>query len=231
MKTTVILVRHAEAQGNIERFFQGWTDGLLSDKGHRQAALVGAKLKEEPIDVIYASTLTRTQQTAKYIAEEHGLVLQIREDLREIHGGDWENVPFDELPSKWPVEYDNWNHKPHLHVMPNGESTLELFHRIKQAILEVISENKGKTICIVSHGTAIRTFMCYLLDIPFEDLIDVPWYENTSVTKFTFDDGLIDVLLEGDISHLTKDMSTLYNQEWFDEYNAYIKEKRLHEKK
>ena len=73
--------------------------------------------------------------------------------------------------------------------------------------------------------------MSYLLGLPFENLIDIPWYDNTAVTKFTFDEGIIDVQLEGDISHLTKDMSTLYNQEWFDEYNAYIKEKRNNGKK
>jgi len=226
LKTTVILVRHAEAQGNIERFFQGWTDGLLSEKGHRQAELLGEKLKNEKIDVIYASSLSRTQQTASYIAAQHGLILKIRDDLKEINGGDWENVPFADLPVRWPDEYNDWNFNPHIHQMPNGESIIELFHRIKKAILEIISENVGKQICIVSHGTAIRTFMCYLLDLQFENLIDVPWYENTSVTKFVIENEKIDVILEGDISHLTKDMSTLYNQEWFDEYNAYIKENR-----
>jgi len=231
LKTTLIIVRHAEAQGNFERFFQGWTDGLLTEKGHLQAALVGEKLKDEKIDVIYASTLTRTQQTAKYIANQHGLNLKIRDDIKEIHGGDWENVCFDELPARWPDDYDNWNYNPHLHTMPNGESTLHLYERMKKAILEIISDNEGKNICIVTHGTAIRTLMCYLLSIPFEKLNEVPWYDNTAVTKFTFDDGKIELLLEGDISHLTKDMSTLYNQEWFDEYNAYIKEKRNNEKK
>jgi len=231
LKTRVILVRHAEAQGNIERFFQGWTDGLLSEKGHKQAKLLGESLNNEKIDVIYTSTLTRTQQTAKYIAEIHNLNLNIRDDLKEINGGDWENVPFENLHERWPDEYDNWNHQPHIHVMPNGESTFELFTRIKKAVLEIIYENKGKTICIVTHGTAIRTLMSYLLGLPFENLIDIPWYDNTAVTKFTFDEGIIDVQLEGDISHLTKDMSTLYNQEWFDEYNAYIKEKRNNGKK
>ena len=231
MKTTVYLVRHAEAQGNIERLFQGWTDGLLSEKGHRQAELLGDRLNLEEIDGIYVSALKRTQETASYIAKLKNLNMNIRDDLCEINGGEWENVPFDLLPSKWPKEYEAWNFKPDIHQMPGGESMKDVFDRIRTAILSIIEENKGKSICIVSHGTAIRTFMCYLLGVEFTDLVDIPWFENTAVTKFTFENGEVEVLLEGDISHLTKDMSTLYNQEWFEEYTKYIKEKKINGKK
>ena len=34
MKTRLIFVRHAEAEGNLIREFHGFTDGDITEKGH-----------------------------------------------------------------------------------------------------------------------------------------------------------------------------------------------------
>ena len=61
MRTRLIIVRHAEAMGNISREFHGWTDEGLTDKGHKQAKLMAEKLKDTDIDVLYASSMVRTR--------------------------------------------------------------------------------------------------------------------------------------------------------------------------
>ena len=43
MKTKIYVVRHCEAAGNIERYFQGHTDGLPSPKGEHQCELLGKR--------------------------------------------------------------------------------------------------------------------------------------------------------------------------------------------
>ena len=53
MKTRLIFVRHAEAEGNLYRIFHGWTDGSITERGHLQAKLVAERLKDTPIDVIF----------------------------------------------------------------------------------------------------------------------------------------------------------------------------------
>jgi len=108
MKTRLIFVRHAEAEGNVNRRFQGWTDGELTEKGHIQAQKVAKRLKDEKIDVIYSSSLKRTMQTADYISKIKNLPIIRTDKLKEINGGDWENVSFDELPTLWPHEHDTW---------------------------------------------------------------------------------------------------------------------------
>ncbi len=45
MKTTLIFVRHAEAEGNLNRIFHGWTDADITEKGHIQAKLAAESLK------------------------------------------------------------------------------------------------------------------------------------------------------------------------------------------
>ena len=69
MKTTLIFVRHAEAEGNLNRIFHGWTDADITEKGHIQAKLAAESLKNRKIDVIYSSSMKRTIKTAEYIAK------------------------------------------------------------------------------------------------------------------------------------------------------------------
>lgn len=219
MKTRLIFVRHAEAEGNAIRRFHGWTDSEITEKGHIQAQKVARRLKGIKIDVIYSSSLKRTLQTAEYIAKEINLSIIIRTDkLKEINGGEWEGQRWDKLPDIWPEEYDSWENKPHLHKMPNGESMEEFQQRLIGEVKNIIANNKGKTICIVTHGTAIRSLICYFHGCDLETMLHTPWYDNTSVTIMDYENEKFDSILEGDASHLEKELSTVQNQKWWDEH-------------
>jgi probable phosphoglycerate mutase len=216
MKTRLIFVRHGEAEGNLKRLFHGWTDSELTLKGNQQAQAVAKRLKDEPIDIIYSSPLKRAYRTAQNIAEEKNISdIKVIDGLKEIHGGLWENVKWADLPVKWPVEYDEWENKPHLHCMPMGESIKDAFNRTLSIILKIIEENKGKNICVVTHGTVLRSLVCYFKGKPFEELATVPWCDNTSITVVEFDDQKFNVCLEGDNGHLCGDLSTFATQDWW----------------
>jgi len=218
MKTRLILVRHAEAEGNVNRIFHGWTDGDITLKGRIQAQRVAERLKDIHIDVLYSSSLKRTLETAEYISRVKGLPIIRTDKLKEINGGDWEGIPWDELPHKWPDEYYTWENIPHKHKMPNGESMEEFQQRLVEEIKKIISKEQGKTICIVTHGTAIKSLMCYFKHCDLEEMLNICWYDNTSITIVDYEDGKFSIVLEGDSSHLDKELSTIQNQEWWEEY-------------
>jgi broad specificity phosphatase PhoE/orotate phosphoribosyltransferase len=217
-KTVLIIVRHAEAEGNANRLFHGWTDSKITKKGHFQALAVAKRLSREKIDVVYSSSLKRTLQTAEYISEVKNLPIIRTDKLKEINGGDWEDILWEILPEKWPKEYHSWEKKPHKHRMPNGESMTEFQSRIVDEFKYIINKNKGKNVCVVTHGTAIKSLMCFFKGLELEEMINIPWYDNTSVT--IVEHSMIDnqfnkfiILTEGDTSHLEKDKKILENQE------------------
>ena len=215
MVTRLILVRHAEAEGNVKRIFHGWTDSDITEKGQIQAKLAANKLKNIKIDVLYSSSLRRTLKTAEYISEAKGLPIIRTDKLKEINGGDWEDVSWEMLSKKWPEAYELWENKPHVHQMPNGESMEEFHSRLIDEINYIINNNKGKNICIVTHGTAIRVLTCYFHHCSLEKLNSFKWVDNTSVSIVDYEDGVFKVLAEGDTSHLEQQMKTLENQEWW----------------
>jgi len=218
MKTTMIFVRHAEALGNKIREFHGWTDESITERGHIQAMQVAERLADVNIDVLYSSVMKRTMETAEYISGVTGLPISSREDLKEINGGLLEGMRWDDLAKVYPEEYDTWENRPHLHQMPEGESMESFQQRVVTAVQDILSREKGRDICIVTHGTVIRVLLCWFKGMPLKDVIKIPWCDNTAITTVTEENGRFRVILEGDASHLSKETSTLQNQEWFREY-------------
>lgn len=225
MKTRLIFVRHAEAEGNLIREFHGFTDGDITEKGHKQAKRAAESLKDTPIDILYSSSLKRTLQTAQYIADIKNLPIIRTDKLKEINGGDWERQSWEVLPDKWPEAYETWEKKPHLHQMPNGESMAEFQKRLIEEVEHIIAQNKGKNICIVTHGTALRALMCYFMACPLDEMINTPWYDNTAITVMDYEYGKFNIIRAGNSSHLGKELSTLENQEWWEEYMKNLKER------
>ncbi len=217
MKTRLIFVRHAEAEGNAKGVFHGWTDSSLTEKGRLQAQAVAEKISGLDIDVIYSSSLKRTVQTASYIANKKRLAVICSDDLKEINGGDWEDISWVELERRWPEQYGLWGKMPHLHKMPNGESMVGLMERLLTEIRRIISINKGKNVCIVTHGTAIQVLMCCFRGCGLEKMSDYLWHDNTAVSVVDYDDenDCFEIIVEGDSAHLSDSMSTVRNQEWW----------------
>ena len=223
MKTRLIFVRHAEAEGNKIRRFHGWTDSALTERGHLQAQRVAERLKDIPIDMIFSSSLQRTKQTAGYISKVKNLPVNLSDQLKEIHGGDWEGLTWNELEERWPEAYDMWDNRPHLHKMPNGESVVELQQRALDEIMKIINQNQGKNICIVTHGTLIRSVICHFRACTLEEMINVAWCDNTGITIVDFENDVFTVVVEGDSSHLGSDLGTIVNQDWWQDYINKLK--------
>jgi len=218
VKTRIIFVRHAEAEGNLYRIFHGWTDSGITEKGHIQAKVTAERLKAVKIDVIYSSSLKRTIQTAQYIADIKRLPIIKTDKLKEINGGDWEGRKWDDLPQIWPDEYHTWENEPHIHRMPNGETMEEFQKRLINEVINIIENNRGKNICIVTHGTAIRALMCHFIYCNLADMRNIRWYDNTSISIIDYENGKFHIVLEGDASHLDKELSTIQNQKWWNDY-------------
>ena len=214
MKTRLIFVRHGEATGNVERRFHGDYDSTLTENGMRQAELAACELDRFPIDRIIASDLTRTFETARAIARRRNLEVSTNPELREINGGEWEDVPWDDLPEKFPESYGHWLHRMDLLQMPGGESAEEFRRRVVTAVEKIADENEGKSVCIVTHGTVIKVLLCHFKGIGLDRFCDQPWQDNASITVVEKEDGNDRVLLEGFAGHLGE-YSTLAKQDWW----------------
>lgn len=67
----LILMRHGQSEWNLQNLFTGWVDIPLSTQGIQEALMAGEKIKDLPIDVIFTSSLIRSQMTAMLAMSKH----------------------------------------------------------------------------------------------------------------------------------------------------------------
>lgn len=67
----LILMRHGQSQWNLYNLFTGWVDIPLSKEGIDEALEGGRRIQNEPIDIIFTSTLIRAQMTAMLVMALH----------------------------------------------------------------------------------------------------------------------------------------------------------------
>lgn len=212
--TTVYLIRHAEAEGNLYRRAQGHLDATITDRGYRQIAALAIRFESVPIDAAYASDLTRTQTTALSVTVSHRLPLTVLPDLREIGVGVWEDqtwaqigyfekenlVLFNTDIEKWHIE--------------RGEDIDRVRERMLRALNKIIAENPDRTVAVFSHGMALRTLIGTLQGLSLHEIDSTGHAENTAVTKLECDENGIRVVYRDDASHLPDDLHTLGRQAW-----------------
>lgn len=63
--TTIYLVRHAEAEGNLYRRIHGWYDALVTENGFAQMKCLEERFRDIPVDEVWSSDLYRTMTTAR----------------------------------------------------------------------------------------------------------------------------------------------------------------------
>lgn len=204
MKTKIIIVRHAECLGNVENKLSGITDFDLTPLGIKQIEKVSKRLKRENIDIIYTSPLKRAYQTAKGIAKESNIKeLIIDKNLIEINYGECDGMNWNDIDTKYPRVRGEWKEKNHYPIgIPGQEPYVDLQNRITNEIEKIINKNIGKTICIVSHGIAIGSFMCYVHKLPFECVNELPTISNTGIEILEYENGKFNIIIEADNSHL-----------------------------
>jgi broad specificity phosphatase PhoE len=216
--TRVYLVRHCEAEGNHKRIFQGHTDADVSEMGKRQLSCLAERFRGIPLDAIYSSPLRRALETARAVNRYHDLEIQVEDDLIEINGGCWEGKLWSEFPVKYPALSDDWDNAPYRFAPQGGESMREVYDRIWRGITGIVERHPGQTVCIASHGCAIRNFLCRAQGLPIERLNEVPWCDNTGVSIVDFSKGRPQVITMNDASHLQEGLSTFATQEWWQRY-------------
>lgn len=201
--TTVYIVRHCEAYGNKARIFQGTTDCDITETGARQLKSLAERFRTVHLDKVYTSPLIRAKKTAEAINRYPGAPLVVEPGIIEIDGGEIEGISWVDFPKTKPVLEYNWSVEPHKFAPRGGESMQALYNRVSNVLQHLVSENKGKTIALATHGCVIRNMMCYASGLPIERLKEVKWADNTGVFLLRYEgEALPKIELFNDFSHL-----------------------------
>ncbi len=154
--TDVVLVRHGETEFNREGVFRGRYDVGLNDAGHRQARSVAEALASPSIAAVYSSPLSRAVDTARPIADRHGVELRVDEAFHNIDLGEWQGAKKDVVRETQPDAWALWTTEPERLRIPGGETLAQIRARAFPRLAELAESHDGRRIAIVSHRSVIR---------------------------------------------------------------------------
>jgi len=213
--TTIYLIRHAEAEGNLYRRIHGWYNALVTDNGFCQIEVLARRFADVPVDAVYSSDLYRTMTTARAVYLPKHLPLHTDPALREISMGDWEDVPFGQVRHSDPQDMERFNRSDPTWRRPGGETFGEVGQRLTNALIQIARRHPDQSVAVFSHGTAIRQAVARIKNLPPEEWSALGHSDNTAVTQLSWDGEKLTVDSLGDASHVPDELSTLKRQVWW----------------
>jgi len=185
----LILVRHAESTSNVRHILDATSPGPeLTARGLDQAVQLPAALAAFDVDAVYASSLTRAQQTAAPFAASIGLPVIVRDGLREISAGSLELRGDDESMRAYFATVDAWHAGDLARRMPGGDDGSEVLARFDAVVAEIAGLGVP-VVLVVSHGAMIRFWIAARTNEGPAALVAAEMLENTGVIELDGDTG------------------------------------------
>lgn len=206
----LLLIRHGESRGNLNRRWQGWLDEPLTERGLAQAHRLAERLQKwtiehpEPIVAVYSSTLARAYQTATVLSRQLDVPLVLDGRLRERDVGALQGLTWPEIEARYPEVAQTIRERWNIPEPPHGETLIHFTARVWGAIGEIIDRNgqdAARNVAIVSHGGTLNAYLNQLAgrgaDMPF-----LFSFGNTSFSVVQFTNGRPRIVLVNDLCHL-----------------------------
>ncbi len=190
MPTTLLLVRHGQTEANAKQVFQGRMGTGLNDVGRAEAARLGRRLRTLEIARLVASDQERAVETATILraALDPAPALELDPALREVDVGAWTGLDYAQAEAKFPDEWAAWVAGRDVR-RGGGETYGELGERIHGALARVAEASAGNPTLVVTHGAALRSFVCVLLGLAPPGPKALGGAVNCGLTRVTWDGG------------------------------------------
>lgn len=169
----------------------------ISESGVEEMELMTKYLKARGVknDVIYTSPSIRTVQSAMMIAKLFRKEYVIIDELKTRQCGKWNGLTYAQIMKQYPGGFEQILNEPDKRTVAEAESSVEFISRIKTVIDDIVANNIGNRVIVVTHPEVIQAAICAALDIPADKLpkifirtgsaTQISYYENWSSLVFS----------------------------------------------
>lgn len=198
----LLLIRHAESEGNAQGRFQGLQDYPLTQRGIEQAVRLAARLRDRRLDHIYTSPLARADHTARIVAEAKGMPIETLPGVHEYDFGHYSGLTRAEVRERDPELAARMDAtRDRYFAWPGEEGRTAFRDRVSQALWGLEAKHTGEAVAVFTHGGVIATFISNVLALP-EEARPPFMVDNTSVFEVEVRGGRGTLWAANDTCHL-----------------------------
>lgn len=196
------MVRHGQTNWNSEGRLQGHTDIPLNEEGLRQAESIGRRLSRIELSAVYSSDLQRAAQTARAIADFHGLEVTATPYLRESCLGEWEGLTADEIVARGDEQlWNDYRKDSTAYRPPGGEPYQQVWDRLMVVRDLIVGAHPKGHVAVVGHGGSMRALLSDALGSDIRSIRRMS-LDNASLSIIERSHNRVIVRLLNDTSHL-----------------------------
>lgn len=188
----LLLVRHAESQGNFEHRLQGRREFPLTERGTSQAEALASRLSGEDLAAVYSSPIGRAIQTAEIIAANAGLEVIPEPDFQEYDFGEVvSGFTWEEIRARNPKIIESFRGDGSEFPRYPGEEGRQAFQaRVRAALETLIERHAGdQSVAVVTHAGPITVILLDALARPYSR--PIPFVlDNASITTIEVNNGV-----------------------------------------
>jgi broad specificity phosphatase PhoE len=193
MSGRLVLLRHGQSYGNVERRLDTRPPGAELTPLGRDQARAFAQGPERPA-LLAHSVAIRASQTAAVIGAEVELALHEFSGIHEVQVGELENRGDDEAVAEFNAIYERWHGGELDAPLPGGETGNEVLDRYVPVLTDLRmryldDEDWKGDIVVVSHGAAIRLASAVLAGVDGNFALDNHLENAQSVVLAPITDG------------------------------------------
>jgi broad specificity phosphatase PhoE len=169
----------------------------LSREGRAQARLLAERLRAVPLEAVYASDLQRAVETARAVAEPHGLDVKADARLREFDFGAWEGLTWPEIVSTRPHLQERNLTAAALYAPEGGETFAAVCERVR-SFFEELRRQPFAHAAVVMHAGPLHA----ALDVLEVARPDGSSFATASLTQVAMEAGRARLITLSDVRHL-----------------------------
>jgi probable phosphoglycerate mutase len=193
MSGRLVLVRHGQSFGNVERRLDTRPPGTALTPLGRDQALAFAEGSGRP-SLLAHSVATRALETAAVIGARLEVAPHKVSDIHEVQVGNLENRNDDDAVAEFNAIYERWHHGGLDVPLPGGETGNDVLDRYLPVItglrLRYLDDDDWDgDIVVVSHGAAIRLASAVLAGVDADFALDNHLGNAESVVLSPITDG------------------------------------------
>ncbi len=162
----LVIARHGQTEGNAAGVHQGRTDSPLTERGVRQADVLGEEVRRwhPGATAVYTSPLGRAAATAASVGRIAGLPVRTDPGLVEGSFGAWEGATMAQLDER--RFWERATADPD-YAAPGGESLRGCGERAAASFRSIAARHPGETVIVVTHQGPICQGLAVLLGTGF----------------------------------------------------------------
>lgn len=189
----IYFTRHGLTEYNKERRIQGLLDSPLTLEGKEKAKELGARLKDEGIEIIYSSDQKRAMDSAKIINEALKLDIIPDRRLREVSMLSHEGMTWAESVATDPDREDLIMQRPDLFNEGGIYPYRDALEDAIAFIFELIKTNYEKVL-VMTHGSKLRVITTVLEGFDLKDTNKVELIKGLSLKIYDYNEGKFKLL-------------------------------------